>query len=501
MNAMDYGPASKWLQFLSTPQTSWTIPFICILFPLLIRWIVALNPYSGFNSPPMYGDYEAQRHWMEITNALPSSQWYRYDLEWWGLDYPPLTAFHSWICGYIGLLINSDWFALDSSRGYESPNSKFFTRTTVIISELLIYISAVGCFCQIVYPKQQQKKYLILLLILMQPALILIDHGHFQFNSVMLGFTLWAINGYLTQHYLLGSVCFCLALGFKQMALYYAPSVFSFLLGTCISMPNKQKGLLLFCQLGVTVIITFSLLLLPWLTSIDDLLQIMHRVFPVARGLFEDKVANVWCALNVFIKLRNVLSLQSTVRLSFFATLVAILPINIHLGMSPSRSRFGYALVNTSLAFFLLSFQVHEKSILLPALPISLMLYQEPDAVKIFMNVAMFSMFPLLKREGLVLPYFGVTLLWNWLIGSTSSTTMVKTVKQLIYSSLFIWHIAECWILPPSHWPDLYTVINAVMSCGYFSLLFLYFTYRQFVPSSITNNVFGRSSSVKIKST
>ena len=58
--------------------------------------------------------------------------------------------------------------------------------------------------------------------------------------------------------------------------------------------------------------------------------------------------------------------------------------------MSPSRSRFGYALVNTSLAFFLLSFQVHEKSILLPALPISLMLYQEPDAVKIFMNVAMF---------------------------------------------------------------------------------------------------------------
>ncbi|KAG2222775.1 hypothetical protein INT45_013139 [Circinella minor] len=479
MNALDQGPASKWLQFLSTPQTSWTIPFICILFPLLIRWIVALNPYSGFNSPPMYGDYEAQRHWMEITNALPSSQWYRYDLEWWGLDYPPLTA---------GLLINSDWFALDSSRGYESPNSKFFMRTTVIISELLIYISAVWCFCRIVYPKQQQqqqqKKYLILLLILMQPALILIDHGHFQFNSVMLGFTLWAINGYLTQHYLFGSVCFCLALGFKQMALYYAPSVFSFLLGTCISMPKKQKGLLL----------------LPWLTSIDDLLQIIHRVFPVARGLFEDKVANLWCALNVFIKLRNVFSLQSTVRLSFFATLIAILPINIHLGMSPSRSRFGYALVNTSLAFFLLSFQVHEKSILLPALPISLMLYQEPDAVKIFMNVAMFSMFPLLKREGLVLPYFGVTLLWNWLIGSTSSITMVKTIKQLIYSSLLIWHIAECWILPPIHWPDLYTVINAVMSCGYFSLLFLYFTYRQFVPSSTPNDVFG-GSPVKIKST
>ena len=79
----------------------------------------------------------------------------------------------------------------------------------------------------------------------------------------------------------------------------------------------KKYSFLLFCQLGVTVITTFGLLLLPWLTSVDDLLQIVHRVFPVARGLFEDKVANLWCALNVFIKLRNVLSLESTVRLRY----------------------------------------------------------------------------------------------------------------------------------------------------------------------------------------
>ncbi|KAI9259412.1 glycosyl transferase [Phascolomyces articulosus] len=499
---MEQGPACRGLQLLTTTQTSWTIPLICILVPLLFRWIVALNPYSGFNTPPLYGDYEAQRHWMEITNALPSSQWYQYDLDWWGLDYPPLTAFHSWICGFIGLRINPDWFALDTSRGYESPESKFFMRATVVVSEALVYIPAVWCFCRIVYP-QQQRKYLVLLLILMQPTLILIDHGHFQFNSVMLGFALWAINGYLTKHYLLGSVCFCLALGFKQMALYYSPAVFSFLIGTCISMPKKQQGLLLFCQLGVTVITAFGLLLSPWLASVDDLLQILHRVFPVARGLYEDKVANIWCALNVIVKLRNVLSLESTVRLSLCATLAAILPINIHLGMSPTRSRFGYALVNTSLAFFLLSFQVHEKSILLPALPISLMLYDEPEAAKIFMNVAMFSMFPLLKREGLVIPYFGITLLWNWLFGSTSfsSSTMINIIKQMIYASIFIWHVTECWIVPPNHWPDLYTVVNAIISCGYFSCLFLYFTYRQFYPSSSSTNVFGESSVVKIKST
>ena len=54
---------------------------------------------SGFGKPPMHGDFEAQRHWMEITNHLGPSLWYFYDLQYWGLDYPPLTAYHSWVAG------------------------------------------------------------------------------------------------------------------------------------------------------------------------------------------------------------------------------------------------------------------------------------------------------------------------------------------------------------------------------------------------------------------
>ena len=49
----------------------------------------------------MFGDYEAQRHWMELTIHLPIRQWYTYDLPYWGLDYPPLTAYASWICGIV----------------------------------------------------------------------------------------------------------------------------------------------------------------------------------------------------------------------------------------------------------------------------------------------------------------------------------------------------------------------------------------------------------------
>lgn len=68
-----------------------------IVFIVVLSILLSL----GFRTPPLFGDYEAQRHWMEITVHLPISKWYHYDLQWWGLDYPPLTAYHSWLCGIV----------------------------------------------------------------------------------------------------------------------------------------------------------------------------------------------------------------------------------------------------------------------------------------------------------------------------------------------------------------------------------------------------------------
>ena len=98
-----------------------------------IRVLVGYHPHSGQDNyhgqRGVYGgDYEAQRHWMELTWHLPLSQWYWYDLEYWGLDYPPLTAYHIYL--YIGLshyLVGPETVANDSSsRGYEDPVHKAF---------------------------------------------------------------------------------------------------------------------------------------------------------------------------------------------------------------------------------------------------------------------------------------------------------------------------------------------------------------------------------------
>lgn len=39
--------------------------------------------FLGAGKPPMYGDYEAQRHWQEVTYNLPINQWYVWLLNFW----------------------------------------------------------------------------------------------------------------------------------------------------------------------------------------------------------------------------------------------------------------------------------------------------------------------------------------------------------------------------------------------------------------------------------
>ena len=78
----------------SAPSGAGWLPAVA-LAAFALRAAVALQPHSGQGAPPMHGDMEAQRHWMEVTLGTPLREWYahtpRNDLQYWGLDYPPLT--------------------------------------------------------------------------------------------------------------------------------------------------------------------------------------------------------------------------------------------------------------------------------------------------------------------------------------------------------------------------------------------------------------------------
>ncbi len=192
------------------------------LFALLVRVLVARWPYSGAKSPPTYGDFEAQSHWMEVTLHLPIGKWYWADPEYWPLDYPPLTAYVSMICGMIAHWVCPKSVAFLSSRGEESPETVALMRGFVIGCDLLTWFTAaliMAWYLQssvLSFRGHNMKTtgwwwfFAIVGAALFQPAFVLIDHAHHQYNCIVLGLALGAAAAIHRDHDFLGSVLFCM---------------------------------------------------------------------------------------------------------------------------------------------------------------------------------------------------------------------------------------------------------------------------------------------------
>lgn len=170
---------------------------VCIAAAICIRVMVSVWGYSGLGVPPMFGDFEAQRHWLEITTNLRIGDWYRNttenDLLYWGLDYPPLTAYHSYALGSIAKYVHPPLVELYESRGYESIIGKTFMRVSVVLSDLIVLFPALFLAFYSLHSSQIKSgkawsthswtTLIELLSCLIAPGIVLIDHGHFQYNG------------------------------------------------------------------------------------------------------------------------------------------------------------------------------------------------------------------------------------------------------------------------------------------------------------------------------
>lgn len=532
----------------------WFVIF-ATLIAILLRISTSLHPHSGESTPPMYGDYEAQRHWMEITTKIPLKQWYvnttDNNLEYWGLDYPPLTAYHMYMCGQFSNLLNENFTKLHESRGYESETHKLFMRITVIIGDALLYIPALIWYYQensnvseSVVNKKIKSKYLnsttqidlslSTLLALFYPGIILIDHGHFQYNSISLGFLILATTFILKENNLLATVLFCLALNYKQMELYHALPFFFYLLSSCIPKPGESylSGISNFVKIGSTVIFTFAIIWVPFLIDLDVILQVLHRQFPIDRGVFEDKVANIWCTLNILFKFKVKFDNHQMLRICLFSTLAFLFPSCCDLFLHPSKKKFVLALINSSLAFFLFSFQVHEKSILLVAIPVLLYFPHDQYVCFWFLYISTFSMLPLFIKDKLIIAFFALVGFYliafrvsieniyhsflntphglkesynslkhaflNLEYKQTTQSNVVKItldqakknseiIKKIIFHVLMLISIILSLFLcvisvilePPQKYPDLFSLAISVYSCIHFFCFFIYFNLIQ----------------------
>lgn len=430
-----------------------------------------------------------------------------------------------------GSTINPSWFALFESRALDDPDLKTFMRASVILSEYLIYVPAVLLFVQRLSSAQRVSGWnasLAAAAILLQPGVILIDHGHFQYNTVMLGFVVACMACALGRTDLLACVFFVAALGFKQMTLYFAPAIFSYLLGTCL-WPRLNIGRLIAiaCVTSLAFVAMVAPLLLaalldgraPNVASADilqlpftvpglgrdsaiftvlvQLGQMGHRVFPFSRGLFEDKVANFWCALHTFYKLKR-FETATLQKLSLACTLTSIFPACLAIFLRPQPTLLPLAFASSAWGFFLFSFQVHEKSVLLPLLPMTLLLAGEQGMsadVRAWVGwanmLASWTMYPLLCRDGLRVPYFAMTLLWGWLLGEPSLLTSflkpgsrsvpllsANSLHVLFYAVMVAWHFGEALVPPPAGKPDIWVVLNVLVGAAGFGMCYAWCSIR-----------------------
>jgi len=288
------------------------------------------------------------------------------------------------------------------------------------------------------------------------------------------------------------------------MALYYAPIIGAYLLGK-LAWTWSSDRLPRLTYLGTVTIGSFAILFLPFLSP-SSLPQVITRIFPFNRGLFEDKVANFWCASDVIFKWRNIGFLGRTglVRLSGALTLLGFLPSVLSLiyggwsrrlqaprravdedAQCPTIPLLPFALYTCSMSFFLFSFQVHEKSVLLPLLPLTIILSSATpgsvtwDWAVLVNNVAIFSMMPLLQRDGLTIQAYAVTLFWNWLIGSNprqlfQRATFVSRLSILAYIYIAALQVLQLFITPPVRYPDIFPVLNVLCSACVFGLSWLW---------------------------
>lgn len=136
---------------------------------------------------------------------------------------------------------------------------------------------------------------------------------------------------------------------------------------------------------------------------------------------------------------------------------------------------------------------VHEKSVLLPLLPATLLVLEEPQVVQYLIPYAAVSMFPLLRRDGLTLPYIALLALFFLLPNCPAQKrteerkvqlSSVKVIKICSIGGAVILHLLYLFVQPPARYPFLFEAFLTSYSFAHFLIIAIYTNWKQWcVPA------------------
>ncbi|EME83808.1 glycosyltransferase family 57 protein [Pseudocercospora fijiensis CIRAD86] len=378
-------------------------------------------------------DFEVHRNWLAITNSLPLRDWYFENTSEWTLDYPPFFAYFEWAMSQVASLVDPNMLIVQN-LGYDSWQTIYFQRATVIISEAVLIGGALAFYINSSPAISRRQSHAVALSILLSPGLLMIDHIHFQYNGAMYGILILSL--VLARHQqsrlLLSGAVFMALLCMKHIYLYLAPAYFIYLLRAYCLGPRSIFDIRIFncVKLGGTIAAIVAAAFGPFARYgwQEQLPQIFSRLFPFSRGLCHAYWApNVWAMYSfsdrILIYLAPHLKLPVNAdavnsvtrglvgdtnfavlpdippRLTFVLTLAAQIPALIKLFFHPTWDNFVATITLCGYASFLFGWHVHEKAILLVIIPFSLLALKDRRWLGAFRPLAVaghVSLFPLL---------------------------------------------------------------------------------------------------------
>lgn len=370
-------------------------------------------------------DMEVHRNWLAITHSLPLRKWYIDATSAWTLDYPPFFAYFSWVLAQPAKWVDARMLDVQN-LDYTAWTCVAYMRATVLVTEgvlaYALYLLAHG---------GDSTQRLLLLSVFTHPGLLIVDHIHFQYNGFLFGVLFLALWAARTHRPLVCALAFASLLQLKHIYMYMAPAFFVYLLRGYMlpTMPTSASSVSAALdrtiKLGSATLAPFIAGFLPFILdalrepSTNVLYAIFARLFPFHRGLMHAYWApNVWAlyaALDRVLLRAHGRVLASTSRGMVGDTVMGVLPnvspstcfvlaltfslvYVVPLWRSPTYTRLVSCVTLCAMTSFALGWHVHEKAILLAALPLALIAHTSYAAWRTFellSATAIVSLFPL----------------------------------------------------------------------------------------------------------
>ncbi|XP_052145543.1 probable dolichyl pyrophosphate Glc1Man9GlcNAc2 alpha-1,3-glucosyltransferase [Oryza glaberrima] len=433
-------------------------------------------------------DFDVHRYWLALTHALPARRWYTDASSQWTLDYPPFFAYFSRLLALPAPLVDASLVFLPVPDAPPSFAYLLYLRLTVAFSDLLLLLASVLLLATDALTRRRRRPFLSLALVLWSPALLAVDHVHFQYNGFLMGLLLLSLHFLEQGRDLAGGVVFAALLCSKHLFLVAAPVYFVYIFRHYCCGRGVVRGLGRLVLMGAGVAAVFAAAFVPFLYY-GQMQQLFNRLFPFGRGLCHAYWApNFWV---FYILLDKILAFLLR-RLGFniqipeasftgglvgnsspFAVLPKVTPITtfllVILAMSPclmkafSKPQPRHIIRWVSYATtcgFMFGWHVHEKASLHFTIPLALIAMDSLEDAKhyfVLSIVSCYSLFPLLFENQeypikvmLLLTY--ATLMWvgfssHFAAKSPQEGKKVNESSSVVRKNSFIGWISFSYLL------------------------------------------------------